>query len=205
LKLRVRYAENSFDAVGIANRDLSVGLFEEAGARVNRFSFDENALDRVDRRLAAIAPDLVKHLNHKVVQGPQQQIQWIPRYRKFARGRHMEKSLIDFCYLCDSGCGRQIETKAERDDCANHEWSPYSRTEPAAQLAREIEAPLRIRFPEVDTGSQPIVIIVTRGERCALKQPFADSLIAAVVAEDEARRKLMQREKLCAKFFLEGT
>ena len=49
-----------------------------------------------------------------------------------------------------------------------------------------------IRFPEVDAGAEPIVIVVTGFEGCAGQQSLTGATVATVAAEDESRREGVQ-------------
>ena len=58
--------------------------------------------------------------------------------------------------------------------------------------SRELHAPLRIRFPEVDPGTQPVVIVVAHLKGFTAKQCFSDGAVATVVAEYKAGREPVQ-------------
>jgi len=49
----------------------------------------------------------------------------------------------------------------------------------------------RIRFPKVDTRTQPIVVILAQFERFILEEFVANGAITSVVAEDKRRRKFV--------------
>jgi hypothetical protein len=70
-ELGLRNAENALNAIRVPHGNLDMSLFVEARAFVNRPAFDEDALDRVNRLIAAIAADSVNHLDHGAIQSPQ--------------------------------------------------------------------------------------------------------------------------------------
>ena len=86
----------------------------------------------------------------------------------------------------------QVETGAEFDDGADDEWFRDLRPPAERRFTGELHAPLRIRFPEVDPGTQPIVIVVAHLKRFTAKQSFSDGAVAAVVAENKAGREPVQ-------------
>ena len=51
---------------------------------------------------------------------------------------------------------------------------------------------VRIGFPEIDSGAEPVIFIVARTEWSSLEQALAYSAVAAVVAQNESGREAMQ-------------
>lgn len=66
-KLSIRNPEDTLDAVLIADGDLNVGFFEEAGTRIHRLAFDEDPFYCVDGLFAATISNGVNHLNHHAI------------------------------------------------------------------------------------------------------------------------------------------
>ena len=94
--------------------------------------------------------------------------------------------------LLDPGSGRQVQAQAQRDDRADDEWLLDVRAAPFFGLASEVETAKWVGFPEIDSGTEPVVIVVALLEGLAFKDSFANGLIASVVAENETRSQLMQ-------------
>jgi hypothetical protein len=60
-------------------------------------------------------------------------------------------------------------------------------------LASELETAKRVSFPEINPGTEPVVIVAALLEGFALQYALANGLITPVVAENETRSQLMQR------------
>ena len=85
----------------------------------------------------------------------------------------------------DPGSGGQIETQSKLDHRANEERIADCVWPSARRFAGKVEGARRIGFPEVDSRSEPIVLIVAGVECRSLKKALADLPIASVIAEDE--------------------
>ena len=90
--------------------------------------------------------------------------------------------------LRDSRAGRQVQAKAKRDYRADNERCLDERKPTALCFAGEVQATHRIRFPKINSRPKPVVIVLARFERLAFQDAFTDTSVAAVVAENEARR-----------------
>ena len=91
------------------------------------------------------------------------------------------------------GTGRcQIEAQSQFNHSTNDKRSLDTRRSPLRCFLGKLEPAQRIRFPEVDARSEPIVIVVAGREGRARQQSLADALVAAVIAEDESRGEAMQ-------------
>jgi hypothetical protein len=94
--------------------------------------------------------------------------------------------------LFDSGGGCEIEAQAQRYHSANDEWLLDLGRGTFPGLAGEVEAAKRIGFPEIDSGTQPVIVVIALLERLARQDSFAYGLLASVVTENETRSELMQ-------------
>jgi hypothetical protein len=67
-ELAGRDGEDRFDAFGIADGNLHVRLFAESGLWIDRFSFDEHALDAVEGWRSELRQNAMKPLDNGAIQ-----------------------------------------------------------------------------------------------------------------------------------------
>ena len=56
---------------------------------------------------------------------------------------------------------------------------------PPRNFARKFEAAKRIGFPKINTGAEPIVVVIARFEWLPGQQTFANGAVTAVIAKNE--------------------
>lgn len=88
---------------------------------------------------------------------------------------------------------RQIETEPEFNDCTDDERIVDPTTLARDCFLRKIEAAPRIRLPEVNTGTKPIVVVIARTKRFSEEYSLADLTVAAVISKDECRSEPVQK------------
>lgn len=82
-----------------------------------------------------------------------------------------------------SGGRCQIQAKTHLNDCADNEGPINAGVFSSRNFLSEFKPSLRIGFPEIDTGPQPIIVIFTRLECQAGQELLSNILIASVIAE----------------------
>ena len=88
---------------------------------------------------------------------------------------------------------RQIKAKSEIDDRPdNRRGCDIGTPEGVLQFNREFESTKRVGFPEIDSGTEPVVIVYTFLKRFAGDKPLGDGLVASVVSEHESCRQSVQ-------------
>lgn len=82
--------------------------------------------------------------------------------------------------------GKKVEAEAEIDGCADNErlgaWTAMFAT---IENVRPFQRAHGIGFPEINTRTEPVVIIVAGRKWLARDETFADCLLASVIAENE--------------------
>src|SRR5208337_3071326 len=94
--------------------------------------------------------------------------------------------------LLDPGSSRQVQAQAQRDDRADDERFLDVQGATPSGLASEVETAKWVGFPEIDSRTEPVVIVVALLEELAFQDSFANGPIASVVTENETRSQLMQ-------------
>lgn len=86
----------------------------------------------------------------------------------------------------------QIKAGAQVNDGSDNRWvlDPLAlMVGPIAEVARELVRPHGVVFPEIDTMTKPVVVILARGKGAhASKRFFRDGCVTSVIAEDEGGR-----------------
>jgi hypothetical protein len=91
--------------------------------------------------------------------------------------------------------GKEIEAEAEIDDRSNDEGiRGLEKLLSVMDIGRPFEGPFGVGLPEVNTWTEPVVVVVAGLERLACKQFFSNWPLAAVVAENKRRRESMHRD-----------
>ena len=166
----------------------------EARALVNPLAFNEHAFHRIDRLIPTFSSNGVDHLDDSAIQSAQQTIATILGKFYGASLRKFLERVVSRSNLFDASTGREIQAQAERYHCTDNECLLDLGGWTFLGFSREVEAPEWVRFPEVNPRTEPVVIVVAFLEGLALQDSLADSFIAPVIAENETRSQLVQRE-----------
>jgi len=158
----VRDAKDPLDALWIAHADLHMSFFMKPGIRVDRFPFNEDSLDRVDGRLVRIAAYVVERPYHRAVQISSQTIGIVFRQGKFRRFVNFNETLVSGANLSNSSSARQIEAQAKFDDSTDDTCLVDTSLAPfeGSEFRGEVQTALRVGFPEVYAGTEPVVVVV---------------------------------------------
>ena len=88
---------------------------------------------------------------------------------------------------------RQVKTKPEVDNRTDNRRGRDIRSPRSVlKFNREFQASAWIGFPEIDSGTEPVVIVRAFLKGFASEKPFGDGLVAPVVSENESRRQAVQ-------------
>jgi hypothetical protein len=80
----------------------------------------------------------------------------------------------------------EIETESKIDDCAYDERLRRLRAVPSPmEELCSFQCALGIGLPEVDAWTEPVIVVFAGSERFACQESLADSLLTAVVAQNE--------------------
>ena len=117
----------------------------------------------------------------------------------------LRQALIRESDPLDAGRTCQIATESGLDDGSNYERILLSRGSSPGRFAGEFQAALRVGFPKIDAGAEPIVFVIARLKGLTFEQAFANFTVAAVITKNEGCRKAMQElavmfGKLLARF-----
>ena len=182
--MRLRHAKHSFDARRVSDSDLNVRFRVERRSRIEFAAFDKDAADGIEK-ISLRLIDRVQMLNDRAIQIAAKRIsvcrQRLTRFRQ-RRG----EGFVGASNHIDADETHEIEAVAQIDNRADDRGTLDLRALAFHQLLCEIEAALRIGFPEIDPRPQPIVVVFTGLEEVARKQAISDGLIATVIAKNKA-------------------
>jgi hypothetical protein len=164
---------------------------------VNSIPFYKDALYRVEGLKAACFTDFMEVTNNRAVE--------LSKYQILAArvGRHINIRCAAIIQEVSIHCGnrlnadrrRQIKTEAHLDRRTHHKWFfnlVRLALPPSLQLLRKFQAASRVCFPEVDSWSKPIVVVLTGNKRGASDQGLANIAVTPVISKDECTGKSMQ-------------
>jgi hypothetical protein len=183
--------KHAFDRVQISNRNLDVRLCIKPGAGIDRRAFGENASHSIDGRERLRLQNAMQAANDSAVEISAKSVRIISGQFD-ANSRTCRQAVISDLYPLNARRRCQVEAKPEFDDRADNEWLVDVAALPRSRFPRKIETPPRIRFPEINTGTKPIIIVVARTKRLSQKYSLADLTVAPVIAKNECRSEPVQ-------------
>jgi hypothetical protein len=187
-----RNAKYAFDRLQISNGNLDVGFRIEARFGVDGPALGENASHRIDGRQRLGLQDTMQATNDSTIKIATKSVRTVPGKLDTAnRGTCRQTVVRDLDPLNAHGrC--QVEAQPEFNHRTDNERLADVTALPGGRFPRKIEAPLRIRLPEINSGTKPIVVVATRAKRPSQKYSLSDLTVAAVIAKNENRSEAVQ-------------
>ncbi len=159
----------------------------KTSARIKLLSFREDATDAVEILSLAFV-DGVQVLNDCAIELTASAILVVG---KIATGllQGALKRAIGRSHHVDAGKRCQIETVPKVDDRADDCRIRHLRPLPRDRSVCVIEPPSRIGFPEVDSPSKPVVVVLAAAKSASSEQPLRNGRVAAMISKDKTRRE----------------
>jgi hypothetical protein len=141
-----RYPKYAFDTFRVANRNLDVRFRVKASARINRPAFDEDAANGLDDvwpfdKGMEVLDDGAVELSANFVP--------IDRHGSTRCVKDFLEVFVGSSHHANSNGRHQVKAASKVDNCANDRRPRNLLNAPVLHLDDEIQAALRINFPEV--------------------------------------------------------
>ena len=93
---------------------------------------------------------------------------------------------VGILHLENASRSRHIETQTELNNCPNNgRCLDFRAAFCSFYLFGELQTPLRVGFPKIDTWAEPIIIIVANSKVLAGKKALGNVLVTTVITKDE--------------------
>lgn len=190
------HAEDAVNVRLVPDADLDVGLAAKSGVGVNVLPLGKDASNGVEGLLSRPLPRKMKKVDNRTVEFAKAEIGAanILRYLSTGGGDdRLEASIRCFDGMDTVGTDK-VQAESGVDYCADHEWlylPAFLLEDSLCPFVSPFESPIRVCFPEVDPGAEPIVVIFARLKSLIREQTFARFAVTAVIAKNEGCGKVM--------------
>jgi hypothetical protein len=174
----------------ISDTDLDMSFVVESRVRVDAFAFRKHAANGIKWLLLSLLSREVKEVDDGAVEIPLEQViaPDILRHHCARSGDYRSEGRMRLLDRKDSVRADEIETEPWIDYGPDNEGLDHATLifqEPCSPLLRPVKRSIRIRLPEIDSGTQPVVCVLTWVEGFVGNYTLACVTVTAVVSEEE--------------------
>jgi hypothetical protein len=184
--------KDALDALWIADGNLNVILHAEGRPSIQWRPLDKYSLDRVERGLSFLILKTMKIIQHcaiQIVPCPIGLVLWERDTRLLVELLKPNKCSFS---RPEATTGGEVEAIPQIDHCANYRRLANRLWLTLRRFASKFQPTQRISLPEINPRAKPVVIIMGREKRAIIESVFRLVCIAAVIAQYEGCREVMQ-------------
>ena len=190
------HAEDAVNVRLVPNADLDVSLAAKSGVGVNVLPLREDPSNCVEGLLSRPLPSKMKKVDDRAVEFAKAEIgaAHILRYLSTGGGDDRLEASIRCFNGMDAVGTDKVQAESGVDHCADHEWlylPAFLLEDSLCPFVSPFESPIRVCFPEVDPGAEPIVVVLAGLKSLIREQTFARFAVTAVIAKNEGCGKVM--------------
>jgi hypothetical protein len=184
------HSEDTVNVGSISDAYLDVRLAAKPGIGVYVFPLGKNATDGIERLVAGLFPCKMEEIDDCAVELAKTKIvaAGILRHLRAGGGDDPLKTCICRFHGMDAIGTDEVQAESGIDHSTDNERFDLSAAlfqDSVCALFRPLQSPIRVGFPKIDPGSEPVIGVFTRLEGFVQKQTFTCLPIAAVISENK--------------------